>query len=233
MNQYKFSVALVVAVMISLMIAGCEASKQARGVDEKVTLVDPGLLQEGKSGQALLRYVNPEIDIKRYSKVMIDPVIISQPEGASEADIADLQKLVSNGHILMRRELSKDYAIVDRPGPGTMRIQTGLLNAQKSKPVRVITSVTPIGAGLSLVKNFTTGKPTGVGEITGEIKITDAVTGAIIAEAVDKRVGGKNPNEVFNTWADANHAIEYWAKKLRFVLCTERKGVNCTPPGNY
>ncbi|MBF0509829.1 MAG: DUF3313 domain-containing protein [Deltaproteobacteria bacterium] len=219
--------------MLSLMIAGCEASKQARGVDERVTLVDPALLQEGKSGQALLRYVNPNIDVRYYTKVMLDPVVISKPEGASEDDIADLQKLVSNGHIIMRQELSKDYTIVDSPGPGTMRIQAGLLNAQKSKPVRLITSVTPIGAGLSLAKNFTTGKPTGVGEITGEMKITDAVTGEIIGEAVDKRVGGKNPNEIFNTWADANHAIEYWAKKLRFFLCKERRGANCTPPGNY
>ncbi|MBF0552106.1 MAG: DUF3313 domain-containing protein [Deltaproteobacteria bacterium] len=233
MKQYRVSIALIVTVMMALMIAGCEASKQARGVDEKVTLVDPALLQEGKSGQALLRYVNPNIDVRRYTKVMLDPVVISTPEGASEADVADLQKLVSNGHIVMRQELSKDYQIVDRPGPGTMRIQAGLLNAQKSKPVRLITSVTPIGAGVSLVKNFTTGKPTGVGEITGEIKITDAATGEIIGEAVDKRVGGKNPNEVFNTWADANHAIEFWAKKLRFFLCTERRGGNCTPPGNY
>ena len=57
-----------------------------------------------------------------------------------------------------------------------------------------------------------------------------AVKQQLLAAALDKRVGGKNPEGTFDTWANANAALEFWAKRMRFVACENRKGTNCEKP---
>jgi hypothetical protein len=93
-----------------------------------------------------------------------------------------------------------------------------------------LSSITPIGIGLSLVKYGASGKPSGVGEITGEFKLTDAMTGELLGAAIDRRVGGKDVSGVFDTWHNANEALKYWAARARYVLCTGRGGSNCKKP---
>ncbi len=44
------------------------------------------------------------------------------------------------------------------------------------------------------------------------------------------KICGKNPNGIIDTWSDANAAMEYWAKRLSYVLCTERGGKECVKP---
>ena len=42
------------------------------------------------------------------------------------------------------------------------------------------------------MKYGASGKQSGVGEITGEFKVTDAMTGELLGAALDRRVGGKD-----------------------------------------
>ena len=68
-----------------------------------------------------------------------------------------------------------------------------ILEAEASSPVRnVVSSVVPIGIGISAISGAATGKQTGVGEISAEFKVTDALTGELLGAAVDRRVGGKD-----------------------------------------
>lgn len=106
-----------------------------------------------------------------------------------------------------------------------------ILDADASSPVRnILTSLSPVGIGINLITYAATGSQSGVGDITVEFKTTDAVSGELLAAALDKRVGGKNPEGTFDTWANANAALEYWAKRIRFVACDMRKGANCEKP---
>ena len=69
-----------------------------------------------------------------------------------------------------------------------------------------------------------------VGDITVEMKITNAATGELLAAAVDKRVGGINIIGAWDSWMTADDALAYWAKKLSFVLCQKRGGTACVKP---
>ena len=69
-----------------------------------------------------------------------------------------------------------------------------------------------------------------MGEISAEIKITDAMTGMLLAAAMDKRVGGKDPKGIVDTWYNADQALLYWAKQVRYVMCNQRGGSNCVKP---
>ena len=228
----RLSLGLAFAVVASLLlITGCASSKQARSVEHEGYLVDHSILVKGEKGEALLRYPNPDRDLESYNKIMLDPILFSQPDNASPAQLADLQKLANNFYTYLYQELEKDYTMVRAAEPGAMRIQIAILNAQKSNVVtNTVSSVSPIGMGVSVTKDFVTGKSVGVGEITAELKATDAVTGELLGAAVDRRVGGKNPNSIIDTWADANAAMEYWAKRLSHTLCFERGDTECVMP---
>ena len=217
---------------LAVLLGGCGAGMQARSVDVKQSLlVNPSILKKGTGDQALYRYVNPKADPKQYAKIMIDPVLIEK-QGELDADEREnYQKLANNAYVYLTKELQQDYRIVQSPEPGTMRVQMAIIDADSSKPVRNVTStLIPIGIGISLVKYGATGKQSGVGEITAEFKLTDAMSGELLGAGLDKRVGGKDVKGVFDSWHHADAALEYWAKRLRFVLCTGRGGTNCVKP---
>ncbi len=224
--------ASVAFIVFALLLSGCGASMQARSVDVKQSLlVNPAILQKGTGDQALYRYVNPKLDVKKYTRMMIDPVLIEKQGELDAKDQENYQKLANNAYVYLVQELEKDYKIVLAPEPGTMRIQMAILDADSSKPVRNVTSsILPIGIGISLAQYAATGKPSGVGEITAEFRVTDAMSGELLAAGIDKRVGGKDISGMFDSWHNADEALKYWAQRGRYVLCVERGGKDCVKP---
>jgi hypothetical protein len=219
-------------VLTMLLLSGCGPSLQARKVDvAQSPLVNPSIFEKGTGDQALYRYKKPDVDFKQYKKIMIDPVMIAKDGELDAKDRENYQTLANNAYVYLTKALENDYQIVQTPEPGTMRIQLAIIDADNSKPVRnVLSTVMPIGVGLSIVKYAATGKPSAVGEITGEIKITDAMSGDLLGAALDRRVGGKTVKGLFDTWYNADSALKYWAQRTAYVLCTERGGMNCPEP---
>lgn len=216
----------------ALLLGGCSASHQARSMELKETLlINPAIMEKGNDDQSLYRYENPKADFKSYSRIMIDPVIMSKSADLEAKELENYQKLVNNAFVLLNDELKNDYNIIPEAVPGTLRVQMGIIAADSSKPGRtVLSTIMPIGLGISLVKYAATGTPMSVGDITVEMKITDATTGELLAAAVDQRVGGINVKGAWESWMTADDALSYWAKKLRFVLCQKRGGTACVKP---
>ena len=233
MKRMKTVAMLVMVVAIALQVSGCGVgSYQARSVDVKESpLVNPDILVQGKDDQALYRYVNPKADIKQYTKVLIDPVMVQKDAVLDKDERENYQKLANNAFIYLTKELEKNYRIVKDPEPGTLRVQMAIVDADSSKPVRnTLSTIVPVGIALSLVKYTATGKQSGVGEITVGMKITDASTGELLGAALDRRVGGKELSKLWSGWHNADDALQYWAKKLSFALCDMRGGTNCVKP---
>ncbi len=216
----------------ALLLGGCASSYQARSMDVKeAMLVDPAILKPGTGDQALYRYRNPGVEGRRYTCVVVDPVLIKNSVELDAEKRENYQKLANNAYIYLVEELRNDFQIAESPGRETLRLQLAIIDAEPSSPVRnVISSVMPIGIGISALKGVATGKQSAVGEITAEFKITDSVTGELLGAAIDRRVGGKDPGGMFDSWSNADGALKYWAKRVRFVLCTERGGADCVKP---
>jgi len=224
---------LVMVVAAALQLCGCGVgSYQARSVDLKESpLINPAILVQGTDDQALYRYVNPKADFKQYNKVLIDPVLIQKDGELDKDELENYQKLANNAYVYLTQELEKGYRIVKAPEPGTLRVQMAIVDADSSKPVRnTLSTFVPVGMVLSLGKYTATGKQAGVGEITAEMKITDASTGELLGAAVDRRVGGKELSKLWSGWHNADDALQYWAKRLSFSLCDMRGGSNCVKP---
>jgi hypothetical protein len=232
MKPGKMVLIVVVFALVAPLLAGCAPSLQARKVDlGKSVLVDPAILEKGTGDEALYRYRNPKTDWKKYTKMIVDPVIVYQEASLDAETRENYQKLANNAYVFFTEELAKEGKLVTAPGPDTMRIQFAIVSAEKSGPVgNFMSTVVPVGMALSTVKYAATGKPMSVGEITGELRITDSMTGELLAAALDKRVGGKQVRGAFNTWQDADSGLEYWAALLRYRLCTLKGGASCMKP---
>jgi hypothetical protein len=232
MKHGKTAVFVVVFALVAPLLVGCTSSMQARKVDVgQAVLVDPSILEKGKDGEALYRYVKPNVDWKKYTGVIIEPVIVYQ-EAAMDAETREnFQTLANNAFVFLNKELGKVATVVTVPGPGTLRLQFAIVSAEKSGAVsNFMTTIVPVGMVLSAGKYAATGKPIGVGEITGEMRITDASTGELLAAALDKRVGGKQLRGVFTRWQDADSALQYWAELTRYRVCTFISSAVCEQP---
>jgi len=233
MKRQETIFAFALFVVVALLLGGCAGSYHARNLDVKDTMfVNPAILKPGTGDQALYIYKNLEAAKgKRYTKVLVDPVLLRRSAELDAELMENFQKLANNAYVYLVQELQKDFQIVKSPEPETLRFQIAILDADPSSQVRnIISSVVPIGIGISAIKGASTGKQTGVGEITAEFKVTDAMTGELLGAAIDRRVGGKSVEGMYDSWSNANDALKYWAKRARFVICTEGRGVNCVKP---
>ena len=216
------------------LLAGCAETSQARSVQQSGFLGDYSKLQEGKEGQALLVYMNPNVNWASYDKVMLDPVTVWLGAGSEMSDVSpeDQQRLASLLYTKVSDALSTDYKLVSAPGPGVLHIQGAITEADRPNVVmHTVSNIVPQMMLLSNVKKLATGTQAFAGTASIEGKITDGATGQILWEGVDKRGGGKGlARAVEGTWADIDHAYDYWAQKLKWRLCQMRGGSNCVEP---
>jgi len=236
---------VIVAV---LALAGCAATQQPRGplssgVQESGFLQDLyPLMHDGEKGQPLRLYRNPKFDTlvaDGYEKIFIDSVTIyGGPESKlNEVPQDELKNLAIICAGELAEKLSKDYQLVNEPGPRTMRIQAVITDAQPTKTTYKAISHIPMPLGVPGVKfallkskELATGRPVFAGEVTGEVKMVDTQSGEILLAAVDRRVGARLGGG-WKSWTDAEQAFRYWAEKIRYWMCNKiRHGTNCVAP---
>jgi hypothetical protein len=230
----------VLALAVTLLF-GCAPTKQARSMETSGFLGDLyPQMRKGGDDEGLLVYRNPKnILIPRgtYTKILLDPVQVWGEAASDPAKQKEMHQIADMLYSLMYLSLSKDYEMVTSPGPHTLRIQAALTKAEKANVVLRAVSTVPAPMNVlalgSLVKNAGTGKPLFVGEVSGEIKFMDAVSGEVLAASTDRRVGNKRLDvDSFNSWDDVHKGLDYWAEKVRFRLCEQRGGSNCVMPKN-
>jgi hypothetical protein len=232
LNQVKEDIGMkwlcgIVIVLLAALFVGCAQTEQARKVEISGFLGDYSILHKGKEGEALLIYINPNIDFAVYDKVIFDPVTVWRGEGSKLYDVpkADLQRLANYLHTAIVTKLREDYEIVNKPGPNVLRIRAAITEAGKSNVgLNIFSTIVPQAILLSGAKKLATGTNSFVGAASVEGKITDSNTGEILAAMVDRRAGGKSLKGAMNAWNDVEQAFQYWAERLSQRLREMRAG---------
>ena len=140
-------------------------------------LGDYSRLEPGKSDQAQLVYLNPAAEFAGYTKIMIDPVEVRAAEKSKLAKLSEKEVAATVSYLdaAMRRELSKDYTIVDKPGPEVMRLRIALTEARGAKVIlNTLSSVIPVGLAVSILHLAANGTHSAVGEANIEAEILEA-----------------------------------------------------------
>lgn len=182
-------------------------------------------LVAGGKDQIGMRYVNPAAQWTGYKQVMISPVTFWGGE-TTQVSAADQQTLVNYFNQQLHDQLSKQFQVVQQPGPGVMKIDVAMTDAETATPVlRSISMIVPQAHLLSNLKYLATGTFPFVGGAQAEIRISDSVTGKVLAEGLDKRIGGGAFRSGFQwQWGDAENAINTWSEMLAKRLAAWTSG---------
>jgi hypothetical protein len=215
-------------ILQTLGVMGCSETQQAQpniiakaqGAQNPVPqfsgfLGDYSLLEPGGEGQALYRYVAPNVNWQQYNAVLVEPVTFWDAADSSVSP-EEQQDLCAYFYNQLRQSLMKYVQVVDQPGPGVIRLQIAITNATAATPVlRTASVVIPQMRLVNRLKEFATGSFSFVGSARAEMKATDSVTGQILAEAVGQQMGG-NAIQTAATWqwGDAERVMNMWSEEL-------------------
>lgn len=208
-----------VAGLCLLLLNGCTTTQKA-SIDQtsmKCGLLANvcGKLTQGGKDQASLRYINPSVQWTQYNKVLIEPVTFWGGDSTS-VSAADQQTLVNYFSQQLKEQFGKKLQIVDQAGPGVMKLSVAMTDAETATPVlRSVSMIVPQAHMLSNLKYMATGTFPFVGGAQGEGKVTDSVSGDLLAAFADKRIGGGSAVSGFQwQWGDAENTINKWSETL-------------------
>ena len=172
-------------------------------------------LTPGPEGGAKLRWLKPGVDFKKYNKFMVDSVIFYLADEADHKGIdpQEMKELADAFNKELVAVFKDKYPIVAEPGPDVARIRFAITNIKPSKPgVSTVTSIVPVGLGISLVKKGATGGWSGAGETGAEMMVLDTTTNEVIYMAVDQQSAAFT--ERFSQFGSANDAFKFWSERV-------------------
>ena len=201
-------------------LLGCAGTHRARNVEPSGFLKDYAQLQPGGDDEALLLFIDPKADFRRYTKIQMDPIRVYTGEEDSPLRTMspeDLKKLLDYFDASIRTALGDHYTFVTKPGPDVMHFRIALTEARSARvPLDVISSVMPPAVAINMLKTVATGKGTGLGEASMEFEALDSLSNKRLAAAVDRRVGAKYTGKFdkFSKWRTPKAAFDYWSARL-------------------
>ena len=125
------------------------------------------LLKPGPEGGAKLRWIKEGVEPKKYDRFMIDSVIfyLSDKSDYKGIDPQEMKELADEFNKAIVAAFKDRYPIVADPGPNVARLRVAITNIRQSRPgVSAVTSIIPVGIGVSLIKKGATGGWSGSGE---------------------------------------------------------------------
>jgi len=219
---------IMIYCLVFTLLTSCGA-KQYRRVEKSGFLGDYSQMREGKFNEALYVYVNPKADCHKYSKVLIEPVTLwAEAENSPMAslDIDDQKMLATQAWGVLYDVMHKGkFVITDKPGPDVMVVKAAVTEAVKAKVLLAdITAVVPYVWEAATVWGIGTGKWPFLGELAGELEITDSTTGERLFAGVDKVVGTLGSNlDPRTRWDDVRKGFDRWRDHIgtRMASCHE------------
>lgn len=224
--QKRNGTGICLLAAIVCLLGAC-ATMQARSTNTTGFLGDYSQLKEGGEGKALLVYIDPNANIKSYSRILMDPVKLyaSSENSMENVSLDDRKKLLNYTDAAIREKLAKNYVFVREPGPGVMRLRIAITEADSSYVVLdTVSTILPVGLALAGLQTAATGSCSFVGSAGVEAELQDSQTGKRLAAAVDRQVGGKvtGRGDKFDEWHTVKNAIDLWAERLATRLAEQR-----------
>jgi hypothetical protein len=163
---------------------------------------------------AVSSFVKPGVDFGKYDSVIISPVttVIAAP-GVSAAVKDQLAAYLAES---VQRQMAPGLKIVTVPGPGTLRVRTGLTDVIEGQNAgRPVTTVHTSPA-VTLTGNLGSAEVAAlVSNVSFEGEVVDSVTGERLVALVDHRLGKKREATPATSWASVRSAIHAGVERLR------------------
>ena len=161
-----------------------------------------------------MRWLKPGVDFAKYKKVMVDYVVFALAEDSEYKAISgdEMKELGDAASLALVNAIKKKGRVVAEPGPDVWRLRMAIVGLKQSKPVvSGITTVIPIGLGISIIKKGAASAWSGAGATQAEAIILDSLTNEVLAVAYLEYAAGFT--ERFTKWGSVEDAFKYWAER--------------------
>jgi hypothetical protein len=183
-------------------------------------LPNPALLYAGSAGEPDLVYRNPAVVLSSYAQVQLEPVAVWSGPASTFTNLPGDQRqaLADKFYFDLYQALSAHCAMAAMARRGTVQLRFALVDATAPNPVlNTMATYTPYASTAYDAASFLFNK--GVGYFAGAATVegygTDAVTGTLLWQAVDKRAGTTSMAEnTLNNKLDIDHAFVAWSNQL-------------------
>jgi hypothetical protein len=181
-------------------------------------LKDYSLLKpaESASGVPVMRWIDPDIDLNKYTRVYIEPSqFYPKPQPTAVISEQTLQSITRYFDTALKRELGKHLSIAQAPGPGTIIVRPAITAVSTAteglKPYEVI----PIALVAAAVNTAAGGRDQNV-EIATEAAFLDADSNKVLAQVVRKGSGTSLENDKTQLSLDnVKPVLDGWAIDMR------------------
>ena len=214
-NTVRDRVLLASLVALVLGVGACSTTRQTRSAEKHGFLGDYSQLREVETDRAALIYVDPAVNWRDYDAVMIEVTVWHSSENAKLSD-EEAQMLTDHFQAALHEELSKDYRIADRPGPGVMRLRVAMTEAKGARVIgNAVTSIYLPAKVISTAVGVATDTQVWVGAATFEAEMRDSMSDTRLMAALDERAGTHNVVVGLKEWSQVRRIFDVWAEKLR------------------
>ncbi|WP_455805408.1 DUF3313 domain-containing protein [Pseudomonas fluorescens] len=202
--------------LATLAMTGC-SSKLTQPDEYSGFLKDYSRLKEEKSpsGAAVMRWVDPKLDLNKYSSVYVEPSqLYPKPQPTDKIPQSTLNGITSYYDSALKRELGKSLPLANGPGPGTIVVRAAITAVSSKteglKPYEVI-PIALVAAAVSTATGIRDQETT----IATEAVFLDGGNNAVIAQVVRKGTGQplENDSQVMKA-TDARKVLDGWAADL-------------------
>lgn len=215
----KFLMGTVSAAAIAL--AGCAGSSITPGgtaapISNSGFLSDYSKLRPVDGAEGTFRYVDSSANLHPYTKILIDPVQVFVTPGPDYKGVQPdvLKRMADAFRMEFVGAMLSGYQVVEKPGPGVLRVRLAITGVQPVKPDLGVTDFIPIKAVFNVARDAAGAAPH-VAEMSAEAEVLDA-NGQVVGAVVSTRKAGKTlPQGEKITWADLQAIAATWAKGLR------------------
>jgi hypothetical protein len=175
-----------------------------------------------------LVYRKAGVDLKNYTKVMIDPIEIwIAPNSKYKGIKPDQLKVLADAfRQSIIEELEPAYPVVSKPGPDVLGVRIAITNVYMTKKKRGLLGFTPVGLAASTVAKAV-GDNTSLQEAVIETELLNSVTNERLGVLIDQqsKTVKSDPLSAFKpvkkgktSWDEIMNTLEFYAKRFRARL---------------
>lgn len=200
----------------SIGLMGC-SSKLTQPDEYSGFLPSYSDLKEAKSpsGAEVMRWVDPNLDISRYTAMYIEPTqLFPKPQATDKIPESTLQDITLYYNQALKRELAKSLPLANAPGPGVIVVRAAITAvSSKTKslkpyefiPVAFVAAAVSTGVGIRDQDTF----------LSTEAQFIDGESKKVIAQVVRKGTGERleNDSQVMKA-DDVKSVIDGWASDM-------------------
>ncbi|RON69565.1 DUF3313 domain-containing protein [Pseudomonas fluorescens] len=213
----KLAVMMGTLCIATLGVVGC-SSKTVAPDEYSGFLKDYSQLKEAKSpsGAEVMRWIDPKVDIKKFTSVYIEPTqLYPKPQATTKIPQQTLNGITSYYDQALKREIGKDLPLATGPGPGVIVVRAAITAVSSKteglKPYEVI-PIALVAAAVSTASGIRDQETT----LATEAVFLDGGNNKVVAQVVRKGTGKplENDTQVLQT-NDVKSVIDGWASDLR------------------